>query len=114
MFSQQSQTTSKPELLVNDVIEPPVWQEPEPGEAAVQRRRALSKIRGHDWSAALLYSTCDIVCWVVLYAVVGYVRRDAFFVSPFEFVLVDFVALAVLLQALYVIGGYDRNTEMRG
>jgi exopolysaccharide biosynthesis polyprenyl glycosylphosphotransferase len=114
MFSQQSQTTSKPELLVDDVIEPPVWQESAPTEAAVEKRRAFSKIRGHDWSAALFYITCDIVCWVVLYALVGHVRRDAFFVSPFEFVLVDLVALGVLLQALYVIGGYNRNTEMRG
>ncbi|PYK73057.1 MAG: polyprenyl glycosylphosphotransferase [Verrucomicrobia bacterium] len=57
---------------------------------------------------------CDMVCWVVLYGIVGYVRRDQFFVSPFEFVLVDCVVLAVILQALYIIGGYNRNTEMRG
>lgn len=114
MFSQQPRTASKAELLVEDVIEPPVWQEPEPAEVTVEKRQAFSKIRGHDWSAALLYITCDVVCWVVLYGLVGYVRRDKFFVSPFEFVMVDLVALGVLLQALYVIGGYNRNTEMRG
>jgi exopolysaccharide biosynthesis polyprenyl glycosylphosphotransferase len=57
---------------------------------------------------------CDILCWVVLYGIVAYVRRDQFFVSPFEFVLVDCVVLAVILQALYIIGGYSRNTETRG
>src|SRR5260370_22444301 len=68
----------------------------------------------HDWVTALLYTVCDVVCWVMLYGIVGYVRRDQFFVSPFEFVLVDWVVLAVILQALYIIGGYNRNTEMRG
>jgi exopolysaccharide biosynthesis polyprenyl glycosylphosphotransferase len=57
---------------------------------------------------------CDILCWVVLYGIVAYVRRDQFFVSPFEFVLVDCVVLAVILQALYIVGGYSRNTETRG
>ena len=57
---------------------------------------------------------CDILCWVVLYGIVGYIRRDQFFVSPFEFVLVDCLVLAVILQALYIVGGYSRNTEMRG
>ena len=46
---------------------------------------------------------CDILCWIVLYGIVAYVRRDQFFVSPFEFVLVDCVALAVILQALYIV-----------
>jgi trk system potassium uptake protein TrkA len=50
----------------------------------------------------------------VLYGIVSYIRRDEFFASPFEFVLVDCVALAVIVQALYIVGGYSRNTEMRG
>ena len=74
----------------------------------------VSKIRRHDWATAGLFLLCDAVCWILLYGVIGYARRDAFFVSPFEFVMVDLVTLGVLVQALYVIGGYDRNTEMRG
>src|ERR1700746_2564683 len=62
---------------------------------------------------ALLYVVCDVVCWVALYGFIGYARRDAFFVSPFEFVMVDFVALGALIQALYIVGGYNRNTETR-
>src|SRR5207244_7543297 len=54
------------------------------------------------------------VCLFVLYGIVGYFRRDQFFVSPFEFVRVDCVLRAVILQALYIIGGYNRSTEMRG
>jgi exopolysaccharide biosynthesis polyprenyl glycosylphosphotransferase len=116
MFVRPSQDPTKSELLVEDVIEPPVWAE---SAAALDRsdkksRRTFNTVRGHDWIVGLLYLGCDILCWVVLYGIVSYIRRDEFFASPFEFVLVDCVALAVILQALYIVGGYSRNTEMRG
>src|SRR6266852_2691703 len=111
MLAQQSSKEARPKSLAEGLMEPSVWPEP---LAAVDKRPSFSKIRSHDWSTALLYITCDIVCWVVLYGFVGYARRDAFFISPFEFMMVDFVALGVLLQALYIVGGYNRNTETRG
>ena len=116
MFARPSQNPTQSKLLVDDLIEPPVWKEPASalGSADKELRRTLRNVGHHDWIAALLYMGCDMVCWVVLYGIVGYVRRDQFFVSPFEFVLVDCVVLAVILQALYIIGGYNRNTEMRG
>src|ERR1051325_4094959 len=94
-------------------------QPPTGPTSLVENRRArpwhlFSKIRGHDWATAGLFVLCDTVCWILLYGLIGYVRRDAFFTSPFEFVMVDLVTLGVLVQALYVIGGYNRNTEMRG
>src|SRR5438874_9482573 len=116
MFARPSQNPTQSKLLVDDLIEPPIWKEPASalGSADKELRRTLTSVGHHDWIAALLYMGCDMVCWVVLYGIVGYVRRDRFFVSLFEFVLVDCVVLAVILQALYIIGGYNRNTEMRG
>jgi exopolysaccharide biosynthesis polyprenyl glycosylphosphotransferase len=107
---QEPAKKARPGLLAGGLIEPPMWPKP---AAASEERQIFPKSRGHDWSTALLFVTCDIVCWVVLYGFVGYARRDAFFVSPFEFMMVDFVALGVLLQALYIVGGYDRNIETR-
>ncbi|MGH8102649.1 MAG: sugar transferase [Chthoniobacterales bacterium] len=107
---RQSPKETQPKLLPDGLTEPSVWPEP---AAAVEERQVFAKIHTHDWSPALLFLACDIVCWVVLYGFVGYARRDAFFVSPFEFMMVDFVALGVLLQALYIVGGYNRNTETR-
>src|SRR5438552_4504030 len=101
-------------LIVDDVIERPAWQQIQLKAAAPEKRNLWARIRSQDWIVALFYMPADIVCWVVLYALVGYVRRDAFFASPFEFVLVDGVALLVILQTLYIIGGYNRNTETRG
>src|SRR6266567_7662208 len=116
MFIRPSQNLTNSKLVVDDVLEPPVLTESVPTLSRTDNksRRTLSIVRGHDWIVGLLYMTCDILCWVVLYGAVSYIRRDEFFVSPFEFMLVDCVVLAVILQALYIVGGYNRNTEMRG
>src|SRR4029453_4148167 len=116
MFVRPTKNPTKSDLLVEDVIEPPVWAESWSTLRAADWKSGgpLSAVRGHDWIVGLLYVACDILCWVMLYGVVGYIRRDQFFVSPLEFLLVDGVVLAVILQALYIIGGYSRNTEMRG
>jgi exopolysaccharide biosynthesis polyprenyl glycosylphosphotransferase len=66
-----------------------------------------------DWVVGLLYAICDIACWIILYSLLSYVRRAAFYTSAFEFVLIDVIALAVLVQAMFIIGGYDRDTETR-
>jgi exopolysaccharide biosynthesis polyprenyl glycosylphosphotransferase len=116
MFVERSQNPSKSELMVEDAIEPPVGAETASALSQHDKksRKAFKAIRGHDWIVGLLYLACDILCWVALYGFVSYIRRDQFFVSPFEFMLVDCVVLAVILQALYIVGGYSRNTEMRG
>lgn len=116
MFSQQLGKTRRSELSVIDSTEAPVWQGPagKPAESQQKLRPVFSKARSHEWTAAVLLLICDIVAWVVLYGFIGFVRRDFFFVSPFEFVLVDLVTVGVLIQALYIVGGYNRNTEMRG
>src|SRR5919106_3942649 len=116
MFVRASQNPTKSGLLVDDVIEPPVWTESVSalGGADEKSRRTRNTVRGRDWIVGLLYMVCDILCWVVLYGIVAYVRRDQFFVSPFEFVLVDCVVLAVILQALYIIGGFNPHTQKQG
>jgi FlaA1/EpsC-like NDP-sugar epimerase len=113
MLAEQPTSTSRPESIVEELIEPPAWQEKEAKPATFEKRNLWARMRGQDWLVALVYMMSDMVCWVAIYAIVGYLRRDAFFTSPFEFVLVDGVALIVILQALYIIGGYDRNTETR-
>ncbi len=116
MFSRPSQNPPQSKLSVEDLSEPPVGDESPSALGSIDKksRGTLRSVGAHDWIAALFYVVCDIVCWVVLYGIVGYIRRDQFFVSPFEFVLVDCVVLAVILQGLYIVGGYNRNTEMRG
>ncbi len=59
------------------------------------------------------FSPIDVVSWILLYGVISYLRSDNFLVGPLEFLLVDVVQLAVICQALFMIGGYDRNNDTR-
>src|ERR1700675_4160288 len=115
MFTQESSKLAQTDVFVDDSIETPAWKNPTPAAAdRVEPKRIFARVRDHDWTVRLLYTFCDIVCWVLFYAFVGYMRRDAFFVSAIEFVLVDCITLIVIVQALYIVGGYNRNTEARG
>ena len=112
MFTQQS--TKTPDVFVEDTVQEAAWNADAKEPASRPQQKAIfQRIREHDWVVALLYAACDIVYWIVLYAVVSYVRRGAFYGSAFEFVLVDVIALTVLLQALFIVGSYNRNTETR-
>jgi exopolysaccharide biosynthesis polyprenyl glycosylphosphotransferase len=103
------------ELLVDSVPENPPWEEAKYAAKTVgtSRRGRLLSMARQEWFTACVYMIADIATWVLLYGTISYIRRDAFFVSPLDFVLVDLLTLGVLLQALYVVGGYDRNTETR-
>src|SRR5260370_41311520 len=81
MFAQPSQNPPQSKLLVDDLIEPPVWEAAASALGSSDKRsRGMSEGAGyHDWVTALLYTVCDVVCWVMLYGIVGYVRRDQFF-----------------------------------
>ena len=55
----------------------------------------------------------DTFSWIVIYGFISYLRRDIFFGGPFEFFLVDVIQVVVICQALFMIGGYDRNNDKR-
>src|SRR5437667_3178274 len=114
MFAKES-TKRHRDVFAEESSEMAVWSgRSKPASKRTEANRIIARIRDHDWTVGLLYLFCDIVCWVLLYGFVGYVRRDAFFVSAFDFVLVDCITLIVIIQALYIVGGYNRDTEARG
>jgi exopolysaccharide biosynthesis polyprenyl glycosylphosphotransferase len=114
MREQQSTNPSRMQLPAEDMVKSSTLpQYASPVSDPSQSRSGSRKLREHDWIVALFYLSCDIVCWVLLYGVVGYIRRDEFFATPFEFVLVDCIVVVVIVQALYIVGGYNRNTETR-
>src|SRR3954467_9664715 len=89
----------------------------EPGRTAGEKPRRLGGIRRfaeQEWAPAFLFFFCDVICWFGIYGGLGYLRHDALFSSGFEFAVIDFIQLAVILQALFVIGGYSARVEMRG
>jgi len=88
-------------------------------ESLADRRRSGEKesgftaLRRHEWTVGLGYLILDIATWIVLYAALGYIRQDAFFLTRLQFAVVDLIQVAVIVQALFIIGGYDRRTDMR-
>src|SRR5437762_4246756 len=115
MTTDSSTSDTRNHLLVESLPEKPTWNEAKDSTKTVEadRRGRFASIATQEWFTAVVYLIADIATWVLLYGTIGYFRRDAFFVSPLDFVLVDLITLGVLLQALYIIGGYDRNTETR-
>jgi exopolysaccharide biosynthesis polyprenyl glycosylphosphotransferase len=75
---------------------------------------AFSKIAEQEWAPAILFLILDVVCWVSLYTLLISVRHDIYFSGRFEYVVVYVVQLAVLVQSLFIIGGYSARTETRG
>ena len=83
------------------------------GIARSRRRKAFSLVMRQDWPSSFLLLLLDVVGWLAIYSAVGFLRKDAFYAAPLQYLLVEGVQLAVLIQALFVIGGYNRHTEMR-
>ena len=75
---------------------------------------ALGKVADQEWAPAILFLILDVLSWAVIYGVIVYVRHDESFSGPFEFAAVELVQLAVIVQALFIIGGYSHRTDMLG
>ena len=81
-------------------------------ETEVWTKKVESMLR-QEWAIALFYLFLDVTTWILLYAAMGYARQDAFYATPLEFIIIDLIQLAIIVQALYIIGGYDRNVDKR-
>lgn len=83
----------------------------EPVPAIGRRAGFWSQFLHHEWSSAALYLFLDVVSWIAIYRVVGWFRYDAFYATPFQFFIINLIQLAVIVAALYFVGGYDRTVE---
>ena len=83
------------------------------GRAATTTCRAglWSHFLSTEWSSAALYLFLDVVSWLAIYRVAGWLRYDAFYATPFQFFVINLIQLAVIVAALYFVGGYDRTVE---
>ncbi len=69
---------------------------------------------GREWTVALMLLVLDLAFWLTIYSVATSLRGDVAFSTPLQFFFFEAVQMSVIVGALFVIGGYDRNTEMRG
>ena len=110
MNTQESQVTAR--KFFGLIEKGPTDRERLNHAAAEDANRGLARFFSrHEWSSAALYFFLDVICWVLIYGLVGWLRHDAFYETPLQFVVIDFIQLFVIVQALYFVGGYDRNVE---
>ena len=93
---------------------PLAWEtEPVSENTTTPRNKLSARAAVQEWLVSFVCLTVDVVSWILIYGVISYIRRDQFLVGPFEFLLVDVIQLIVICQALFMIGGYDRNNDTR-
>ena len=83
----------------------------EAGEGGVTR---MSRVTRQEWAPSVLIFLLDIFIWMAIYGMATYLRNDAAFSGPFEFTVIGIIQIAVIVQALFIIGGYSPRTETRG
>ncbi len=76
----------------------------------VSRWRRLVR---HEWSISAGLVSIDVVFWLLLYGLLTFIRGDEFYVSPLQFVAIAGLQLAIIIAALAIVGGYNRQTDMR-
>jgi exopolysaccharide biosynthesis polyprenyl glycosylphosphotransferase len=86
----------------------------EENAVALPQRSALGKVAEQEWAPGLLFFLLDVIFWVAIYGSFSFLRHDAYSASAFEFAIVDIIQLGIIIQALYVIGGYSSRVEMLG
>jgi exopolysaccharide biosynthesis polyprenyl glycosylphosphotransferase len=81
------------------------------GEYGVTR---MSRVTRQEWAPSILIFLLDIFIWMAIYGMATYLRNDTAFSGPFEFAVIGITQIAVIVQALFIIGGYNPRTETRG
>src|SRR5438105_1357740 len=85
-----------------------------PSSQAVETRfTRMSRAMRQEWAPSIVIFFLDILTWTALYGMAGYLR-NATFGGSFQFAVIEIIQLAVIVQALFIIGGYNPRTETRG
>ena len=86
----------------------------DPGTTIAPTRAGDRRGFVHEWLVAGMLLILDLATWAAIYAIATMARGDISFGTSFQFFLLEAVQLVVIVGALFVIGGYNRHTEMRG
>src|SRR3977135_71887 len=86
-----------------------------PSQAGEPRFTRMSRVTRQEWAPSILIFLLDVVTWMAIYGIASYLRdHDSAFSGAFQFAVIEIIQLAVIVQALFIIGGYNPRTETRG
>jgi exopolysaccharide biosynthesis polyprenyl glycosylphosphotransferase len=74
----------------------------------------MSRVTRQEWAPSILIFFLDVVTWMAIYGMASYLRNDTAFSGSFQFAVVEIIQIGVIVQALFIIGGYSPRTEPRG
>jgi exopolysaccharide biosynthesis polyprenyl glycosylphosphotransferase len=90
-----------------------IVRSPKPLQKSPQWTHPLRRLAREEWAPVLLILFLDVASWIGIYGFLSFMRQDAYFSSRFEYGIIDLVQLAVIVQALFIVGGYNHRTEVR-
>jgi lipopolysaccharide/colanic/teichoic acid biosynthesis glycosyltransferase len=103
-----------------------IWQQPEAQKIRPQRHSAHARRVGteerkrtrgfkNEWAPGVAALLLDITTWLAIYTVASVLRHEGYAQQGtiLRFLAVEIIPLLVIVQALFIIGGYDRHTETR-
>ena len=79
---------------------------------ALERMSPLVRPSRQEWLPAVFILSLDVVFWGAIYAAANSLRGVAT-PSILQMAVLGVLNLLVIVQALYIVGGYDRHIEMR-
>ena len=86
-----------------------------PSQAGERRFTRMSRVTRQDWAPSILIFLLDVLIWMAIYGMASYLRNySATFSGSFQFAVIEIIQIAVIVQALFIIGGYSPRTETRG
>src|SRR6266513_3171948 len=85
-----------------------------PSQTGERRVTRMSRVTRQEWAPSILIFFLDIVTWMAIYGMASYLRHSAAFSGSFQFAVIEIIQIAVIVQALFIIGGYSLRTETRG
>src|SRR5207248_9376495 len=85
-----------------------------PTQAGQRRFTRMSRVTRQEWAPSVLIFLLDILTWIAIYGMASYLRNDTAFSGSFQFAVIEIIQIAVIVQALFIIGGYNPRTETRG
>lgn len=80
---------------------------------ALTLRRLLGSVFRQDWLTGVLCLGLDVAGWLAIYGLAVSLRDNTAYDDAFSFLTIHLLGLTVIVLTLFVVGGYDRRTDMR-
>src|SRR5437899_4690500 len=113
-MSTPAQQLADQNLQTTDGLEATRREVSPPSHTGEPRFVRMSRVTRLEWAPSIVIFLLDILIWMAIYATASYLRNDTAFSGSFQFAVVEIIQIAVIVQALFIIGGYNPRTETRG